>query len=50
MASLEEFSVDGKLKSMHGVPAIRSIKMGFIGSLQKILSEYINQLCIAGFA
>lgn len=50
MASLEEFSVDGKLKSMHGVLAIQSIKMGFIGSSQKILSECINQLCIADFA
>lgn len=50
VASLKEFSVDGKLKSMHGVLAIQSIKMGFIGSTQKILSEYIHQLCTADFA
>lgn len=50
MASLKEFSVDGKLKSMHGVLAIQSTKVGWIGSSQQILSEYVNQLCIADFA
>lgn len=50
MASLKELSVDGKLNSMQGVLAIQSTKVGWIGSPQQFLSEYVNQLCIADFA